>query len=56
VWRRALSADDVKRNLWRERPDTEDGLAALYIFDGEGVKSVGGANPDQMIAVDRTSG
>ncbi|GBF95915.1 hypothetical protein Rsub_08038, partial [Raphidocelis subcapitata] len=56
VWRRALSGDEVKRNMWRDRPDTEEGLAALYIFDGEGVKSLGGANPDQMIAVDRTSG
>lgn len=63
VWGRVLSQDEVKRNMWRERPDTEEGLAALYIFDAEGIKDAAGntastaSGPqagEALSAVDRT--
>jgi hypothetical protein len=49
-----LSLDEVKRNMWRDRPDSEEGLAALYIFDGEGVKSVKNGDLETTVAVDRS--
>lgn len=54
VWSRVLSQDDVKRNMWRERPDTEDGLAALYIFDADGIKDAGGGGSVVAVATDRS--
>jgi hypothetical protein len=50
-----LGADDIKRNMFRDRPDTEEGLAALYIFDADGVKSVKAADSsDMLVATDRS--
>ncbi|KAI8469316.1 MAG: concanavalin A-like lectin/glucanase domain-containing protein [Monoraphidium minutum] len=55
VWNRVLSQDDVKRNMWRDRPDGEEGLVALYIFDSEGIRAAGSGSPGEMtVAVDRT--
>jgi hypothetical protein len=43
--------------MWRDRPDNEEGLAALYVFDTEGVKAVGAeGGADALVAVDRTGG
>lgn len=57
VWNKVLSVDDVKRNMWRDRPDSDEGLVALYIFDGEGVKVVNSdAGGEQFVAMDRTGG
>ncbi|KIY95455.1 hypothetical protein MNEG_12507, partial [Monoraphidium neglectum] len=57
VWGRVLTQDDVRRNMWRNRPDNEEGLAALYVFDTEGVKAVGAeGGADALVAVDRTDG
>lgn len=52
IWDRVLSEDDIQRNMVRERPDTEAGLVAMYIFDTEGVKEA--ANGD-AVALDRTA-
>lgn len=53
IWDRVLSNDDVKRNMMRERPDSETGLVAMYIFDAEGVKDATNGEP---VALDRTGG
>jgi len=42
--------------MWRDRPDSEDGLVALYIFDSEGVKSVKNGEVEALVAVDRSGG
>ncbi|KAI8469144.1 MAG: concanavalin A-like lectin/glucanase domain-containing protein [Monoraphidium minutum] len=50
-----MAVDDVKRNMWRDRPDGEEGLVALYIFDSEGIRAAGSGSPGEMtVAVDRT--
>lgn len=51
IWDRVLSADDVKRNMVRERPDSEAGLVGLYIFDAEGAKASAAGEP---VATDRS--
>jgi hypothetical protein len=38
IWDRALTNDEVKKNMMRERPESDGGLLGLYIFDAEGVK------------------
>eukprot|EP00879_Flechtneria_rotunda_P000467 GHRR01000568.1.p1 GENE.GHRR01000568.1~~GHRR01000568.1.p1 ORF type:complete len:1094 (+),score=373.48 GHRR01000568.1:402-3284(+) len=52
IWDRVVSADYIKRNMMRERPDTEAGLVALYIFDVEGIKE---ASNGELVAMDRTA-
>ncbi|WIA11894.1 hypothetical protein OEZ85_011978 [Tetradesmus obliquus] len=52
IWDRVLSADDVKRNMVRERPDSEAGLVGLYIFDAEGAKASAAGEP---VATDRSA-
>lgn len=47
-----LTADEVKRNMLRERPESESGLVGLYIFDNEGVKAAQNGEP---VAMDRSS-
>lgn len=51
IWDRVLSGEEVKRNMLRERPDSESGLVGLYIFDGEGVKTAQNGEP---VAMDRS--
>jgi hypothetical protein len=51
IWDRVLSADDIKRNMMRERPDSEAGLVGLYIFDAEGAKATAAGEP---VATDRS--
>lgn len=51
IWDRVLSGEDIKRNMLRDRPDSENGLVALYIFDAEGVKEAANGEP---LALDRT--
>ncbi|KAI8473932.1 MAG: concanavalin A-like lectin/glucanase [Monoraphidium minutum] len=53
VWSRALGQDEIRRNMWRGRPDSEEGLAALYIFDSEGVRA--GGDAAAPVALDRTA-
>lgn len=53
IWDRVLSKDDISRNMLRERPDTETGLVAMYIFDAEGIKESANGDP---LALDRTGG
>jgi hypothetical protein len=50
IWDRVLSGDEVRRNMMRDRPDTENGLVGLYIFDREGVKTAQNGEP---VAMDR---
>jgi len=50
VWSRALSQDDVRRNMFREAPESTEGLAALYVFDAAGVASTALA----PVALDRS--
>lgn len=52
IWNRVLSGDEIKRNMMRERPDSESGLVGLYIFDAEGVKNAQNGEP---VASDRSS-
>jgi hypothetical protein len=33
--------DEIKRNMLREVPDSDSGLASLYIFDGASVRQEG---------------
>lgn len=40
----------VLRNMGRGRPDTTDDLAALYVFDADGVRQEGGG---VAVAIDR---
>ena len=56
VWSRVLSPDEIRKNMLRERPESDNGLAALYIFDNDGVKAFKGDNGagDQLLAMDRT--
>lgn len=51
IWNRVLSSDDIKRNMMRERPESESGLVGLYIFDNEGVKTATNGEP---VALDRS--
>lgn len=52
IWDRVLTADEVKRNMLRERPESESGLVGLYIFDNDGVKTAQNGEP---VAMDRSS-
>lgn len=47
VWGRVVTQDEVKRNMWRARPESEEGLAALYLFDEP-------SNAEQAGALDKT--
>jgi hypothetical protein len=51
IWSRVLSGDEVRRNMMRDRPDTENSLVGLYIFDNEGVKTAQNGEP---VAMDRS--
>lgn len=51
VWNRVLNSDEIKRNMLRERPESESGLVGLYIFDSEGVKNAQNGEP---VATDRS--
>jgi hypothetical protein len=51
IWDRVLSGDDIKRNMMRERPDSEAGLVGLFIFDAEGAKATAAGEP---VATDRS--
>jgi hypothetical protein len=48
-----LESTQVRRNMMRERPESEAGLTALYIFDAEGVKAAQNGEP---VALDRSGG
>lgn len=50
IWDRVLSADDIKRNMMRERPDSESGLAALYLFGSDSQTSASG----EEVAIDHS--
>jgi hypothetical protein len=52
IWDRVLTGDEVKRNMLRERPESESGLVGLYIFDNDGVKEAQNGEP---VATDRSS-
>jgi hypothetical protein len=52
IWNRVLSGEEIKRNMMRERPESESGLVGLYIFDSEGVKNAQNGEP---VALDRSS-
>lgn len=38
MWRTVRTQDEIKRNMMRENPDSDNGLAALFIFDGASVR------------------
>lgn len=52
IWNRVLTGEEIKRNMMRERPESESGLVGLYIFDSEGVKNAQNGEP---VALDRSS-
>ncbi|MEW5305376.1 MAG: hypothetical protein WDW36_007919 [Sanguina aurantia] len=52
IWTRALPEDEVRRSMVRERPESQDGLAGLYIFTTDGVAEAEGGG---LMALD-TSG
>jgi hypothetical protein len=49
VWDRVRSQEDIKKNMFRERPESEEGLALLYIFNAAGIKPAENGEP---LAVD----
>ena len=54
MWGRVLSQDEVNLNMWRERPESEEGLSALYIFGADGIKGADAAGGTAAVALDRS--
>jgi len=50
VWNKVLSQDDIKKNMFRDRPEGEEGLVALYVFN-----EVAGTASGEPLAMDSST-